>query len=138
MSNPQLIKEIKQAVTILVMAKARIGHFVEAQILEAIIIDYVDESEVMTLTDNRLKISFQFQWSSLQRRRFIQGELILLMLRRFKRQPTSLNDAVLSKSYYLLERCRSLLLSAVLCFMSKSCIVYLSKLPNKASMVLVL
>lgn len=46
MSDPQLIKEIKQAVTIPVMAKARIGHFVEAQILEAIGIDYVDESEV--------------------------------------------------------------------------------------------
>ncbi|KAK2966556.1 hypothetical protein RJ640_014525 [Escallonia rubra] len=45
MSDPQLIKEIKQAVTIPVMAKARIGHFVEAQILEAIGVDYVDESE---------------------------------------------------------------------------------------------
>ncbi|RYR36258.1 hypothetical protein Ahy_A10g051260 isoform B [Arachis hypogaea] len=51
MSDPQLIKEIKQAVTIPVMAKARIGHFVEAQILEAIGIDYVDESEVLTLAD---------------------------------------------------------------------------------------
>ncbi|KAF3449552.1 hypothetical protein FNV43_RR10281 [Rhamnella rubrinervis] len=51
MSDPQLIKEIKQAVTIPVMAKARIGHFVEAQILEAIGIDYVDESEVLTVAD---------------------------------------------------------------------------------------
>jgi len=51
MSDPQLIKEIKQAVTIPVMAKARIGHFVEAQILEAIGVDYVDESEVLTVAD---------------------------------------------------------------------------------------
>ncbi|RVW66196.1 putative pyridoxal 5'-phosphate synthase subunit PDX1 [Vitis vinifera] len=51
MSDPSLIKEIKQAVTIPVMAKARIGHFVEAQILEAIGIDYVDESEVLTVAD---------------------------------------------------------------------------------------
>ena len=43
---PQMIKEIKAAVTIPVMAKARIGHFVEAQILEAVGIDYIDESEV--------------------------------------------------------------------------------------------
>lgn len=42
----QMIKEIKAAVTIPVMAKARIGHFVEAQILEAVGIDYIDESEV--------------------------------------------------------------------------------------------
>ncbi|KAI3694891.1 hypothetical protein L1987_77873 [Smallanthus sonchifolius] len=49
MSDPQLIKEIKQAVTIPVMAKARIGHFV---ILEAIGVDYVDESEVLTLADD--------------------------------------------------------------------------------------
>ena len=46
MSDPSIIKEIKQAVTIPVMAKARIGHFVEAQILEALGVDYVDESEV--------------------------------------------------------------------------------------------
>ncbi|PRW60818.1 pyridoxine biosynthesis isoform B [Chlorella sorokiniana] len=46
MSDPQMIKEIKAAVTIPVMAKARIGHFVEAQILEAVGIDYIDESEV--------------------------------------------------------------------------------------------
>jgi SOR/SNZ family len=48
MSDPSLIREIKNAVTIPVMAKARIGHFVEAQILEAIGVDYVDESEVRT------------------------------------------------------------------------------------------
>ena len=46
MSDPTMIREIKKAVTIPVMAKARIGHFVEAQILEALEVDYVDESEV--------------------------------------------------------------------------------------------
>src|SRR3982074_2093531 len=48
MSDPQLITEIMDTVTIPVMAKARIGHFVEAQILQAIGVDYVDESEVLT------------------------------------------------------------------------------------------
>ncbi len=51
MSDPELIIKIKQAVTIPVMAKCRIGHFVEAQILEAIHIDYIDESEVLTPAD---------------------------------------------------------------------------------------
>lgn len=46
MSDPSMVAAIKQAVTIPVMAKARIGHFVEAQILEALDIDYIDESEV--------------------------------------------------------------------------------------------
>lgn len=46
MSDPHVITEIKNAVTIPVMAKSRIGHFVEAQILEALGIDYIDESEV--------------------------------------------------------------------------------------------
>lgn len=46
MSDPSVIKAIKAAVTIPVMAKARIGHFVEAQILESLGVDYVDESEV--------------------------------------------------------------------------------------------
>ena len=46
MSDPTVIKEIQEAVTIPVMAKARIGHYVEAQILEALKIDYIDESEV--------------------------------------------------------------------------------------------
>ncbi len=50
-SDPQVIKEIIEAVTIPVMAKARIGHFVEAQILEALGVDYVDESEVLTPAD---------------------------------------------------------------------------------------
>src|SRR3979411_2260647 len=48
MSDPALISEIQQAVSIPVMAKARIGHFVEAQVLEALEVDYVDESEVLT------------------------------------------------------------------------------------------
>lgn len=52
MTDPQLIKDIQAVVTIPVMAKARIGHFVEAQILEAIKIDYIDESEVLTPADD--------------------------------------------------------------------------------------
>ncbi len=52
MSDPKLIKEIQQAVTIPVMAKVRIGHFVEAQILEALEIDYIDESEVLSPADD--------------------------------------------------------------------------------------
>lgn len=52
MSDPKMIREIKAAVSIPVMAKARIGHFVEAQILEAISIDYIDESEVLTPADD--------------------------------------------------------------------------------------
>jgi pyridoxal 5'-phosphate synthase pdxS subunit len=51
MADPSRIKEIQEAVTIPVMAKARIGHFVEAQILEALEVDYVDESEVLTPAD---------------------------------------------------------------------------------------
>src|SRR2546426_9547932 len=51
MSDPEMIHAIMEAVTIPVMAKARIGHFVEAQILEAIGVDYVDESEVLTPAD---------------------------------------------------------------------------------------
>lgn len=65
MSDPGLIREIIQTVTIPVMAKCRIGHFVEAQILEAIGVDYVDESEVLTPADemyhvnkNNFKIPF--------------------------------------------------------------------------------
>src|SRR6187397_1332569 len=45
MSNPAMIKEIQEAVTIPVMAKARIGHFAEAQVLQSLEVDYVDESE---------------------------------------------------------------------------------------------
>jgi pyridoxal 5'-phosphate synthase pdxS subunit len=51
MSDPQMIREIMDAVTIPVMAKARIGHFVEADVLQAIGIDYIDESEVLTPAD---------------------------------------------------------------------------------------
>ncbi len=51
MSDPELIHQIMEAVTIPVMAKARIGHFVEAQILEALGVDYIDESEVLTPAD---------------------------------------------------------------------------------------
>ncbi|MCX6016110.1 MAG: pyridoxal 5'-phosphate synthase lyase subunit PdxS [Chloroflexales bacterium] len=56
MSDPDLIVRIKESVTIPVMAKARIGHFVEAQILESLGIDYIDESEVLTPADNEFHI----------------------------------------------------------------------------------
>lgn len=52
MSDPAMIKGIQEAVSIPVMAKCRIGHFVEAQLLEAIEIDYIDESEVLSPADN--------------------------------------------------------------------------------------
>ncbi|MBQ1659880.1 MAG: pyridoxal 5'-phosphate synthase lyase subunit PdxS [Clostridia bacterium] len=52
MSDPAMIRSIQEAVTIPVMAKCRIGHFVEAQILEAIEIDYIDESEVLSPADD--------------------------------------------------------------------------------------
>lgn len=56
MSDPKLIKEIMRAVTIPVMAKVRIGHFVEAQILEALKVDFIDESEVLTPADDQYHI----------------------------------------------------------------------------------
>ncbi len=56
MSDPKMIAEIQNAVTIPVMAKVHIGHFVEAQILEAIKIDYIDESEVLTPADDMYHI----------------------------------------------------------------------------------
>jgi pyridoxal 5'-phosphate synthase pdxS subunit len=56
MSDPSMIIEIKKAVSIPVMAKARIGHFVEAQILESLKIDYIDESEVLTPADEECHI----------------------------------------------------------------------------------
>src|SRR5215210_637454 len=65
MSDPAMIEEIKAAVTIPVMAKARIGHFAEAQVLEALEVDYIDESEVLTPADeahhidkSRFKVPF--------------------------------------------------------------------------------
>ena len=65
MSDPDMILAIKKAVSIPVMAKARIGHFVEAQILEALEVDYIDESEVLTMADednhiNKHKFSVPF------------------------------------------------------------------------------
>lgn len=57
MSDPELILQIMDAVTIPVMAKARIGHFVEAQVLEAIGVDYIDESEVLTPADEAYHIN---------------------------------------------------------------------------------
>ncbi|HEX2905221.1 MAG TPA: pyridoxal 5'-phosphate synthase lyase subunit PdxS [Phototrophicaceae bacterium] len=57
MSDPDMIEQIMQSVTIPVMAKCRIGHFVEAQILEALSIDYIDESEVLTPADEEHHIN---------------------------------------------------------------------------------
>lgn len=57
MSDPKMIKEIQDAVSIPVMAKVRIGHFVEAQILEALKIDFIDESEVLTPADDKYHIA---------------------------------------------------------------------------------
>lgn len=57
MSDPKLIKEIMSAVTIPVMAKCRIGHFVEAQILESLGVDYIDESEVLTPADEQFHVN---------------------------------------------------------------------------------
>lgn len=57
MSDPKLIREIMAAVSIPVMAKVRIGHFVEAQILEALGVDYIDESEVLTPADEEAHIN---------------------------------------------------------------------------------
>lgn len=56
MSDPKMIRSIQQAVSIPVMAKVRIGHFVEAQILQAIEIDYIDESEVLSPADDEFHI----------------------------------------------------------------------------------
>lgn len=62
MSDPKMIKEIQSAVSIPVMAKARIGHLAEAQILEALNIDYIDESEVLTPADDMYHLNkFQFK-----------------------------------------------------------------------------
>ncbi|MEM3361953.1 MAG: pyridoxal 5'-phosphate synthase lyase subunit PdxS [Candidatus Anstonellaceae archaeon] len=57
MADPQKIKEIKKAVSIPVMAKCRIGHFVEAQILEALEVDFIDESEVLSVADETQHIN---------------------------------------------------------------------------------
>src|SRR5205807_9580012 len=56
MSDPEMVQRIMDAVTIPVMAKCRIGHFVEAQVLEAIGVDYIDESEVLTPADEQYHV----------------------------------------------------------------------------------
>jgi len=62
MSDPELILQIMDSVSIPVMAKCRIGHFVEAQILEAIGVDYIDESEVLTPADEQHHINkYEFE-----------------------------------------------------------------------------
>src|SRR5207344_829953 len=60
MADPTKIEEIKAAVTIPVMAKARIGHFAEAQVLQSLGVDYIDESEVLTPADNQYHVD---KWS---------------------------------------------------------------------------
>jgi pyridoxal 5'-phosphate synthase pdxS subunit len=57
MSDPRMIKEIQASVSIPVMAKCRIGHFVEARILEALEVDFIDESEVLTPADDRFHVN---------------------------------------------------------------------------------
>ncbi len=57
MSDPTIIKEIKSVISIPIMAKIRIGHFVEAQILEALEVDYIDESEVLTPADESYHVA---------------------------------------------------------------------------------
>ncbi len=57
MSDPKIIKEIQDAVSIPVMAKCRIGHFMEARILEALAVDFIDESEVLTPADDRFHVN---------------------------------------------------------------------------------
>lgn len=57
MSDPRMIKEIMKAVSIPVMAKARVGHFVEAQILESLGVDCIDESEVLTPADSKMAVT---------------------------------------------------------------------------------
>src|SRR5688500_20408249 len=57
MSDPDMIQQIIAAVSIPVMAKCRIGHFVEAQILEALGVDYIDESEVLTPADEQFHVN---------------------------------------------------------------------------------
>ena len=78
-SDPAMIKEIVAAVTIPVMAKARIGHFVEAQILQSIGVDYIDESEVLTPADDEhhiVKHSFKASASCVRLCRWPQLSLL--------------------------------------------------------------
>ena len=60
MSDPRMIKDIQATVSIPVMAKCRIGHFVESQILEALEVDFIDESEVLTPADNKFHVNKKF------------------------------------------------------------------------------
>ena len=75
MSDPKMIKGIQDAVSIPVMAKCRIGHFAEAQILQAIEIDYIDESEVLSPADDKYhidKTAFRCTFC-MRRKRFRRG-----------------------------------------------------------------
>lgn len=82
MSDPKMIKEIMKAVSIPVMAKVRIGHFVEAQVLEAIGIDYIDESEVLSPADNEHHIEKKISIPHL----FAEQEILGKLLEEFQRE----------------------------------------------------
>lgn len=77
MSDPSMVAAIKQAVTIPVMAKARIGHFVEAQILEALDIDYIDESEARQPPCAHAPLLAPAVWSSQQQKQLVSSELFV-------------------------------------------------------------
>ena len=79
MSDPEMIRGIIEAVTIPVMAKVRIGHFVEAQIIQALGVDYIDESEVLTPADeehhiNKHKFTVPFVCGCLELREALRGQ----------------------------------------------------------------
>lgn len=81
MSDPSMIKEIIQAVSIPVMAKCRIGHFVEAQILQALGVDYIDESEVLTPADEDNHVDKQDFRVPFVQTLLVQPTVLLLWLR---------------------------------------------------------
>ena len=92
MSDPKLIKEIQAAVSIPVMAKVRIGHFVEAQILEALEIDYIDESEVLSPADdiyhiNKEKFQVPFVCGAMKLSPDSPIEICMIFLKHRLKQP---------------------------------------------------
>ena len=102
MSDPQMIKGIQNAVSIPVMAKCRIGHFAEAQILQAIEIDYIDESEVLSPADNVYHIDkTQFDVPFVTHMRMMQSEIRRLVSMSCMRQLRSLRFLTISFSTYM-------------------------------------
>ncbi len=77
MSDPEMIEGIQAVCTIPVMAKARIGHFVEAQILEALDIDYIDESEARQPPCAHAPVLAPAVWSSQQQKQLVSSELFV-------------------------------------------------------------